>query len=125
MASELGLCLSHSKTINLVDILGKDYDLDVIVAGMDYSFNRTDEEILTVSCTSCGAHHLASMNCVLSVNAGYKLVFENIKLWYMQSNSQTLSLHYVKMYGVNDEWTIPLFHHRSTLKQMSTVFLLV
>ena len=26
---KLGLCLSHSKTINLVDILGKYYDLDV------------------------------------------------------------------------------------------------
>lgn len=41
-----------------------------------------------------------------SINAGYKLVFDNIdknvKPRYMRSDSQTLSLHYVQVYGVKD-----------------------
>ena len=73
---------------------------------MDDFLNRSDEEILTASCTSCGAHHLASMNCASSVNAGYELVFDNIdkniKPRYMRSHSQTLPLHYVQIYGIKD-----------------------
>ena len=41
-----------------------------------------------------------------SINAGYKLVFDNIdknvKPRFMRSDSQTLSLHYVQVYGVKD-----------------------
>lgn len=42
----------------------------------------------------------------LSVNSGYKLVFDNIdknvKPRYMRSDSQTTSLHYVQVYAVKD-----------------------
>ena len=42
----------------------------------------------------------------LSLNAGYKLVFDNIdkhvKPRYMRSDSQAVSLHYVHVYGVKD-----------------------
>ena len=41
-----------------------------------------------------------------SINAGYKLVFDNIdkniKPRFMRSDSQTVSLHYVQAYGVKD-----------------------
>lgn len=62
--------------------------------------------------TSALCEHASSSSSVeviqppLSLNAGYKLVFDNIdktvKPRFMRLDSQTVSLHYVQMYAVKD-----------------------
>lgn len=86
----------------------------VVVANVDTSVIIADEP-QTVSFPSLDTD---IDNHALSLNSGYKLVFDNIdkniKPRYMRSDSQTLSLHYVQMYGVKDRVDYSTY---SSLKQ--------
>ena len=65
--------------------------------------NDPDEEAVP---TSPSADAEVAQNVPQSLNAGYKLVFDNIdknvKPRYMRCDAQTKSLHYVQVYGVKD-----------------------
>ena len=65
--------------------------------------NDPDEEAVP---TSPSADAEVAQNVPQSLNAGYKLVFDNIdknvKPRYMRCDAQTKSLHYVQVYGGKD-----------------------